>query len=86
MIPNIAIVEIDNPYWRVRRLWVPLFLLWIPAILLSPLILLVIFVACVFGGIDFGDAIATFWGILTSLPGTQVHVVANGNKVFVRIR
>ncbi|HVU46669.1 MAG TPA: hypothetical protein VHD85_11120 [Terracidiphilus sp.] len=86
MIPNIAIVEIQNLHWRGCRFWVPLILLWIPLILLSPLILLVILAACIAGSISFSDTVATLWAILTSLPGTQVHVESNGSKVFVRIQ
>ena len=43
MTPNIAIVRIETPHWRMPELWIPLFLLWIPALLLSPLILLLLF-------------------------------------------
>jgi hypothetical protein len=85
MIPNIAIVRIDSPHWRGIHLWLPLFLLWIPLLLLSPLILLVLLACCIAGGIDFFAAIATFWGMLVGLPGTDVRVTANGNKVTVKI-
>jgi hypothetical protein len=85
MIPNLAIVKIQSPHWRGLRLWVPLFLLWIPVLLLSPLILLVLLGCCIAGGIDFFAAIATFWGLLVSLPGTDVRVTAQGNNVTVRI-
>jgi hypothetical protein len=85
MIPNLAIVKVQNPHWRNIRLWLPLFLLWIPLLLLSPMILLVLLVCCIAGGIDFFAAIKTFWGILVGLPGTDVHVTANGNKITVRI-
>ncbi len=85
MTPNIAIVHVQNPYWRGIRLWLPLFLLWIPLILLSPLILLVVFGLCLAGRINPWQAIATFWAILCGLSGTEVRVTADGNKVFVRI-
>jgi hypothetical protein len=85
MTPNIAIIHIHNPHWRGFKLWVPLFLLWIPAILLSPLILLVLFGLCIAGQIDPFRAIRIFWDILCSLPGTNVHVRADRNTVLVRI-
>lgn len=85
MTPNIAIVHIHNPHWRGCKLWIPLFLLWIPALLLSPLILLVVFAASIAGGIDPFHAIRVFWDILCSLPGTDVRVSADDNKVLVRI-
>lgn len=85
MTPSIAIVHVQNPHWRGIRLWLPLFLLWIPLALLVPLILLVIFAACFAGQISPWRAIAAFWSLLTSLPGTDVRVAANGNNVTVRI-
>jgi hypothetical protein len=85
MTPSIAIIRVDNPHWRRIRLWVPLFLLWIPVILLSPLILLVVVIACLVGRVNPWHAIASFWALLCSLPGTDVRVVADGNRVTVRI-
>lgn len=85
MTPSIAIVRIQSPHWRGIRLWVPLFLLWIPLVLLSPLILLVIFAACFAGRISPWRSIAAFWSLLASLSGTDVRVTANGSNVTVRI-
>lgn len=85
MTPNIAIVHVHNPHWRGFRLWIPLFLLWIPAILLAPLILLVLLAASLAGFVRFWRSIAVFWGILCALPGTDVRVEAQGNKVLVEI-
>lgn len=85
MIPNIAIVRVENPHWRGIRLWIPLFLLWIPLVLLSPLILLVVFGLCLAGGISMLETLKTFWGIVCGLRGTEVRVTADGNRVFVRI-
>ena len=82
MIPNFAVVHVHNPGWRWGglKLWVPLILLYIPLLLLSPLILLVAVVACVLGRVNPWRAIATFWGILCSLPGTDVRVRADGDR------
>ncbi len=85
MIPNIAVVRIDTPAWHGPPLWIPLFLLWIPLLLLSPLIFLVLSGFCVFGRVSFWRAVGAFWGILCSLPGTNVHARAQGNQVTVRI-
>lgn len=85
MTPNIAIVYIEYPRWRAIRLWLPLFLLWIPLVLLSPLIFLVVLGVCLVGRINPWQAIATFWAIICSLPGTDVRVCADGNRVTVRI-
>ncbi len=85
MTPNIAIVRVENPRWWGIRLWLPLFLLWIPLVLLSPLILLVVLGVCLAGRINPWRAIAAFWAITCSLPGTDVRVCADGNRVTVRI-
>ena len=85
MTPNIAIVQVENPHWRGIRIWLPLFLLWIPLILLSPLILLVVLAVCLVGRVNPFRAIAAFWAISCSLPGTDVRVCSEGNKVTVRI-
>jgi hypothetical protein len=87
MTPNLAIIHVQNSEWRSKgfKLWVPLFLLWIPLILLSPLILLVVFAACIAGEIDPFYALRAFWDIACGLRGTDVRVTADGNKVLVRI-
>lgn len=85
MTPNVAVVHIENPHWRGVRLWLPLFLLWIPVLLLSPLILLVLLGVCIAGRVNFLLAIGAFWRIVCSLPGTDVHVRTEGNTVRVRI-
>jgi hypothetical protein len=85
MTPNIAIVHVHNPHWRGFRLWIPLFLLWIPAILLAPIILLVLLAASLAGFVRFWRSIAVFWGILCGLPGTDIRVQAEGNQVLVKI-
>jgi len=85
MTPNLAIVHVYNPHWRGFKIWIPLFLLWIPVILLSPLLFLVLFAVCLVGRINPFRAIAVFWAITCGLPGTHVHVHAEGNQVLVRI-
>jgi hypothetical protein len=85
MTPNIAIVHVHNPHWRGFRLWIPLFLLWIPTILLAPLILLVLLAASLAGFLRFWRSIVVVWSILCALPGTDVRVEAQGNKILVEI-
>ncbi len=85
MTPNIAIVHVHNPHWRGIHLWLPLFLLWIPLVLLSPLIFLVILAVCLAGRVNPGRAIAAFWAVSCSLPGTDIRVGAQDNKVLIRI-
>ena len=85
MTPNFAVIGIQTPRWRCPQLWLPVFLLWIPAILLSPFILLVVLGVCVAGHVNPWRAIATFWAILCSLPGTHVRVSTQDTQVLVRI-
>jgi len=83
--PSIAIVRIETPHWRSIPLWIPLFLLWIPVILLSPIILLVIIGLSIAGKVSPWHALSVVWGIVCSLPGTHVRVATEGTKVQVRI-
>ncbi len=85
MTPNIAIVHVNYPHGPNFRLWLPLFLLWIPALLLAPFVLVVLVVACICLGVPFWRSVGTFWAILCSLPGTDVRVTTEGNRVLVRI-
>jgi hypothetical protein len=85
MIPNFAVIGVETPEWHMPRLWIPLFLLWIPVILLSPVIFLVLVAIAIATRTTIWRIIAIFWGILSSLPGTNVHVRAEGNQVVVRI-
>jgi hypothetical protein len=85
MIPNFAVIGVQTPHWHMPRLWVPLFLLWIPVILLSPVIFLVLVAIAIAARTSIWRLIAILWGILSSLRGTDIRVVADGNHVVVRI-
>jgi hypothetical protein len=83
--PNIALIKIETPHFRTIPLFVPLFLLWIPAILLSPFIFLVIFGLAIVGRVSPWRAFRVLWDLLCALPGTHVRVTADGAHVQVRI-
>jgi hypothetical protein len=85
MIANIAVLQVESPCWRTPRLWIPLFLLWIPVLLLSPIIFLVIVGLSLAGGLHPWRALRVLWDLVSSLPGTRVHVRADGNTVQVRV-
>jgi hypothetical protein len=85
MTPNFAVVGIEAPEFHWPRIWLPVFLLWIPAIVLAPFVLLLLAVVCFLGRVSFWTTVAVLWGILCSLPGTDVRVQADGNNVVVRI-
>jgi len=86
MTPNVAIIHVHNPHWRGMRLSIPLFLLWIPFVLVSPLLIFILLMACMGLQINLFRATSVFWGILCSLPGTNVRVEAQGNQILVEIR
>ncbi len=85
MTPNIAVVRIQTGRsWGVPII-LPVFLLWIPAILLGPFVLLILCAACIATNVRFWATVAAMWRILCSLPGTDVRVCSDGNRVSVRI-
>jgi hypothetical protein len=85
MTPNFAIVHVNYVHGPNFRLWLPLFLLWVPVILLAPFILLALLIACLISGVRFWGCVAAGWELLSSLPGTDVRVATEGNRVLVRI-
>lgn len=85
MTPSIALVHVQTAEWRGCRLWLPLFLIWIPLVLLSPVILLVVVATCLALRVNPWRAIAAFWTLSCSLPGTEVRVESDGTRVEVRI-
>jgi hypothetical protein len=85
MTPNFAVVAIETPRWRMPRLWIPLFLLWIPVLLLSPLIFLLLVAIAIATKNNIWRLLTVFWSIAFSLPGTDVRVEAEGNRILVRL-
>jgi hypothetical protein len=88
VIPNLAVVRIENEHFRCPPIPIPLFLIWILLLLLSPLILIaliVLWAVCLGASYPLWRAIGTVWRILCALPGTDVRVTAEGKHVWVRI-
>jgi hypothetical protein len=89
VIPNVAVLEIQNPHFHMPRLWIPLILLWLPLalllLLLSPILFIVVCAMSIATRVGPFRIVRIFWDILSSLRGTDVRVTANGNKVLVRI-
>ena len=85
MTPNLAVVRVETGHWWGIPIPIPLFLLWIPAILLAPFVLLALWIACLVTDVSFLRTVSVLWSLLCSLPGTDVRVVADGNRVTVRI-
>ena len=89
MIPNVAVLEIENPQFRMPRLWIPLILLWIPLLLvlllISPVLLLVVCAISLTTGISPLRVMRIFWDIMSSLRGTDVRVASNRKRINIRL-
>ena len=85
MTPNLAVIRIQTENAWVPPIPLPLFLLWIPAILLAPFVLLAIWICCLVFGLPFWRTLRVVWDVLCALPGTNVRVCADGKKITVRI-
>lgn len=85
MTPNFAVLGIDTPGFHWPRLWLPIFLLWIPVLLLSPIIFLAFVALAIAGKTSLWGVISIFWDILCGLRGTHVHVSTQDARVLVRI-
>ena len=87
MTPNLAIVRIQVPrhsFWGFPIV-LPLFLLWIPAVLLAPFVLIILAIVCIASDISFLKTISAAWGLLCAFPGTDVRVAVEGRRITVRI-
>lgn len=85
MIPTLALVHVEQPSGRSFHLWLPLFLLWIVLLILSPLILLLVLVYCLAGRVSPWRAMVALGSLVWNLGGTDVRVTAEGRRVMVRI-
>jgi hypothetical protein len=85
MTPNIAVIRIQPEHGWCPLIPIPLFLLWIPGILLAPFILFALWVPCLVFRIRFWHSLRVLWNVFCSLPGTNVRVCAEGKKISVRI-
>jgi hypothetical protein len=83
--PNFVVLGIDTPGFHWPKLCLPIFLLWVPVILLSPIILLAFVALAIANRTNIWRVVTIFWDILCSLPGTHVHVSAQDARVLVRI-
>jgi hypothetical protein len=85
LTPSFAVIGIQTPHWHTPRLWLPVFLLWIPVLLLAPFALLLLAALAIVARTTVWRLIGSFWSILSSLPGTYVHVCAEENQVLVHL-
>jgi len=85
MTPNLAVIRIQPGDAWVPPIPLPVFLLWIPGILLAPFVLLAIWIVCLVYDLRFWRTLRVLWDVLCALPGTNVRVCAEGKKISVRI-
>ncbi len=85
MTPNIAVIRIQSAHGWCPPIPLPLFLLWIPGILLAPFVLVALWIVFLVFKIPFWRGVGVFWDILCSLPGTNVRVCAEGKNITVQI-
>lgn len=85
MTPNLAVIRIQPGETWIPPIPLPLFLLWIPGILLAPFALLAIWICCLVYELRFWRTLCVLWDLLCALPGTNVRVFAEGKKISVRI-
>lgn len=85
MTPNLAVIQIETPDLRMPRIWLPLFLLWIPVIVLSPLILFALYIACIAIHVSVWRSIGAFWALLCSLSGLHAHITTEDTRILLHI-
>ena len=85
MTPNLAVIRIESEHAWCPPIPLPLFLLWIPGILLAPFAMLGIWIVCLVFGSAFWRTLRVLWDFLCAFPGTHVRVCAEGKKITVRI-
>ena len=85
MTPNLAVIRIQaGQGWR-PLIPLPLFLLWIPGIMLAPFVLFGIWITCLVLELRFWRTLRVLWDLLCALPGTNVRVCVEGKTISVRI-
>ena len=84
MTPNLAVIRIQSEHAWCPPIPLPLFLLWIPGILLAPFVLLAIWSFAWCSTSVLANA-GVLWDLLCALPGTHVRVCAERKKITVRI-
>ena len=85
MTPNLAVIRIQSGQAWTPPIPLPLFLLWVPGILLAPFVALAIWIPCMVYKLRFWRTLRGLWEVLCALPGTNVRVCAEGKKIMVRI-
>lgn len=74
MIPLTATVVLSNNRVSHKRIWIPLFLVWMLLLLVAIVLSPVLLVVCMIGDVNPWTLITVTMGILRALKGTHVNV------------
>ena len=85
MTPNVAMIRIQPEHAWCPPIPLPLFLLWIPGILLAPFLILGIWIVCLVYRLRIWRTLGVLWDLFCALPGTNVRVCADVKKITVCI-
>ena len=85
MTPSLALIRVGSGQGWSVPIVLPLFLLWIPLVLLAPLLLLVALGVSVCGRWPVWRGLRAFWDVSCALTGTDVDVLSDGHRVWVRL-
>jgi hypothetical protein len=85
MIPTLMQVRVKTSAGRRIGLWLPLFLLWVVVLLVSPLLLLALGFAALAGQPQPWPVLKAAWGVVNGLSGLDVDVKSEEADVLVRV-
>lgn len=87
MIPMVAAVAVRPSRRSRRRIWIPLplFLVWLLLLPLTPLLLPLFVIACRAHRIDGLQALGALWGLLSGLGRTRIDVDHPDASIHIRM-
>ena len=90
MIPWFLKIHIEGNYKKHRKIWIPLPLIYVPALILmiafSPLLIIGFIVLFIVKGINMFKAIPVFFTILTSSEGFLIDISSQKEKFHIAIK
>ena len=84
MIPSLLHLRVAHGAGSGWGLWLPLFLLWIPVLLLAPLLELCLMLYCAIAQVNLWLMHGALWA-LAQMGGTRVEAETPGAKVLIRL-
>jgi len=90
MIPMVIRIKIKAEKKKAWRFWIPLPLVYFPALilvfLLSPILLVAFMVLAVVKGIWLVRALPAFFIFISSLPGLDIDINSKDSKIYFSIQ